>query len=395
MSAAPKQQLSHRVLVYTPYGLQYFREALLGIRGYGFETGTLTFINRWSDTQPILALKNFIRLNAIEGIITAVHDHASEKKLLSLPIPVVNISNTLSHSMISTVTQDDFHVGQLAAQHLLKCGCQSFGFWGQINGNYSHERLTGFRKELELAGLLHTLQVGEGDPLVGKQSRIVYQHMKCWLLKQPRPLGVFSVLDSYAIALLRAAKDIGWRVPEDMAVLGAGNDDLYVQFEDIPLSSVELPARRIGYEAARLLRQMITRQKFSMKGIRLPVHEIAARKSSDILYVKDQAVSRAARYIRDNAVQDIYLQDIVQASGVCRTVLQKRFRVELGRSILDEILRIRIGIAQSLLARTDLPITLVAERSGFANSQRLSLLFHRATGLSPRDYRKKLRSTAQ
>jgi LacI family transcriptional regulator len=379
-----------RVLVYTPYRLQYFREVLLGVRHYGFDTGRLVFMSHWSDDQPIQDLKAFVRRNAIKGIIVCLHDPATEKIFEFLSLPIINISNTLPESKIPLVTQDDHQVGRVAARHLIDCGCQAFCFWGQPGGQYSEERLSGFREELVKAGFGSKLSVDGGEPEADKKASLVYRRMMRWLAAQPRPLGVFAALDSYAIALLRAAGEIGWRVPEDMAVLGAGNDDLYVQFESIPLSSVELPSRRIGYEAARLLDQMISRKQFIARSKRLPVSEVASRKSSDVLYVRDPFVSRAALYIRENAVQDLYIKDIAQASGVCRTELQQRFRAELGRSILAEVLRIRIGMAQSLLARTDLPMSLVAERCGFANSQRLCLLFRRVVGLSPKAYRKRL-----
>ena len=82
------------------------------------------------------------------------------------------------------------------------------------------------------------------------------------------------------MSLMRAARELGWRVPEDVAVLGAGDEDFLVEFESVPLSSVRLPARQVGHEAAALLDRLMTRGRRETKGVRLAGAEIVARRSS-------------------------------------------------------------------------------------------------------------------
>jgi LacI family transcriptional regulator len=73
--------------------------------------------------------------------------------------------------------------------------------------------------------------------------------------------------------------------------------------------------------------------------------------------------------------------------------LQTRFRASLGRTVLEEIQRVRVGRAQELLAHTELKMGAVAERCGFPNSQRFSVLFRQVTGVSPGAYRRQFRES--
>jgi len=71
------------------------------------------------------------------------------------------------------------------------------------------------------------------------------------LRREPRPDGVFCFNDQLAIGAIIQAVDSGWRVPEDIAVIGCGN----LHYDDsllVPLSSVDQHSRRIGEETARI-----------------------------------------------------------------------------------------------------------------------------------------------
>ncbi len=251
-----KRRPPFRVQVIMGGDLEYFRNTLLGARHYGFDSGRLVFADRWLAHELAGDLRVLVRRDGIDGIVAAVNSAADEARFAGVGVPVVNVSNSRGEVRVPLVTQDDEAVGRLAAEHLRACGCRAFGFWGQPGASYSEERLAGFRAGLAGAGVEvgRCLSVGGGLGGGRRQDAMrLFARMKRWLAGQERPLGVFGVLDTCALQLLRAARDLGWRIPEDVAVLGAGDDDFWVDFESVPLSSVRLPSREIGYEAARLL----------------------------------------------------------------------------------------------------------------------------------------------
>ena len=385
MSKKGRMRGPFRVQVVAEETQGYFRDTVLGARRYGFSTGRMVFADRWLAHELAGDLRKLVKRDGVQGIVAAIHSAAMERRFAGLGIPVVNVSNSVPRARLPLVTQDDAGVGRLAAEHLRACGCRALGFWGQPGASYSEERLAGFGGAAKAAGLAWSAD-GCAD-----WDATSYGRMKAWLARQPRPLGVFAVLDLYALSLMRAARELGWRVPEDVAVLGAGDEDFLVEFESVPLSSVRLPARQIGHEAAALLDRLMTRGRREAKGVRLAGAEIVARRSTDVIYAEDEAVGRAVRFIRERAGENPYVGDVAKAAGVSVVALQTRFREALGRTVLEEITRVRVGRAQGLLAGTELKMAAVAERCGFPNSQRFSVVFRQVAGVSPSGYRRQFR----
>jgi LacI family transcriptional regulator len=371
--------------------LEYFRNVILGARHYGFTTGRMVLVDRWIAREEETNLAANVRRDRIDGIIAQVQERRFEDQLMRLPIPVVNISNVLTPPRLPLVTQDDDAVGRLAAEHLLARGCAVFGFWGQVDSSFSDERKRGFKTALRHKFPGVSCIEAEGLPIAEETGAPLIRRMARWLKKLPLPLGIFTVLDTFALHLLRAAQGLGLRVPDDVAILGAGDDEFWVEFESIPLSSVKLPSRQIGYEAAALLDTLMTRGKKQAETQHLPITEVAARRSTDVLFVEDEAVTRAVAYIREHAAENVYVENVVRAAGISRSGLQARFKRALGRSMLDEIQGARIARVQLLLRATDMKLSAIAEACDFPNTPRLHVLFRQLTGQTPGRYRSMFR----
>ncbi len=364
--------------------LAYFREVILGIRQYGFDTGRLYLTDRWLEHER-LDFPALVQRDAVQGIVAAIHKPEIEAKFAALPIPVVNVSNTMPLPRLPVITQDDVAVGRLAAEHLCASGCRQFAFWGQQHALYSMERLTGFREVVSRFG--GTVDVRLMQSRYGSPE---YKRILQWLSRQKPPLCVFAVLDAFALLVLRAARELGWRVPDDVAVLGAGDDDFLVAFERTPLSSIQLPSRKIGYEAGAEIDRLLSGGSRNVKRPGLAPVGLHARQSTDTLFIGDEVVVKALRHIRANATTNPYIGDIARAVGVARTTLQQRFRAAMGRTMLEEIQRMRIQFAKDLLHSSDLNLEMIAERCGFSSSQRFSVLFRQHVGVPPNRFRRSL-----
>jgi len=369
-----------RVQVIVETDLEYFRKALLGVRRFGFESELLTFADPWLPYQ-IASLEQFTEEDGIDGFVAAIRDADFESRLLGTNRPVVNISNTLRVPRTPVVTQDDQAVGRLAARHLRNCGCRSFGFIGQKKAGYSDQRWEGFSKTLSDQSLVKAIRFQSAN-----LTATTYEKIKKWIATLPRPAGIFGVLDGFSLTAQRAAREMKLKIPEDIAILGAGDDDFQVDFEPISLSSVRLPAHKIGQAAGDLLAKILMNQSDGNEFVQLPVHEIARRRSTDIQYVDDPVVARAVQLIRENP--GIRVAEVAQKLHRAQSGLQRSFRRTLGRSILSEIQRVRLSRAQALLLNTDEKLEVVAEQSGFASVQRLSVCFRERFGISPGAYRR-------
>jgi LacI family transcriptional regulator len=92
-------------------------------------------------------------------------------------------------------------------------------------------------------------------------------------------------------------------------------------------------------------------------------------------------------YIRDHAKRPIGVLDAVKHSAMSRRALEIRFHRSLGRSIRDEIERVRLNWAKQLLVETNLPVQKIADNAGFNSVSYLSKVFRRATGTTLTQYR--------
>ncbi len=378
-----------RVALLMGQDLGYCRGVFRGIHAYAVHQ------RRWilRDSPPDAQILPSLREWQPQGIIAHLFDGEFARRVMALRKPLVNITNTLARLKAPLVEVDHLRVGQLAADHFLQRGYVNFGYFGSGWTGFSKQRERGFREWLAKTG--HTPSSCYADylprpPLVASWKRVDRQ-VRDWLLALPKPAAVLASNDVPARYLAEMCRALGLLVPEEVALLGVDNDELECLLCHPPLSSVVNPAEQIGYEAARLLDRLMSGRQPPRRPIHvLPTH-VVTRQSTDIVAVADPDVSQAAAFIRDHAAENIGVADVVLALSMARRRLERRFRGCLGRTILDEIQRVRVERAKHLLAETDLPIPVVASRSGFSTPQRLAAVFRRATGQSPTAYRRQVR----
>jgi len=173
-----------------------------------------------------------------------------------------------------------------------------------------------------------------------------------------------------------------------VAVVGVDNDELLCSLSTPPLSSIILNPQRTGYEAAQLLDRLMDGLAVERRGYLIEPLGIAIRQSSDLLAIDDANVARTVRFIRDHACEGIRVKDVLQAIPQSRRVLESRFQKYIGRSPHDEILRIQLERARTLPTDTDLPLSQVAENSGFSHTEYLSVVFKKHFHTPPSQYRK-------
>lgn len=94
---------------------------------------------------------------------------------------------------------------------------------------------------------------------------------------------------------------------------------------------------------------------------------------------------------RQHAHLEIHGKDVLREVAIAGRALERRFRKWLQRSIADEIRRAHVERSKQLLLTTDLPMAAVASKAGLPDGRQLSILFRRATGLTPSAFRRRFR----
>jgi LacI family transcriptional regulator len=208
-----------------------------------------------------------------------------------------------------------------------------------------------------------------------------------WLHGLPKPVGLMACNDMRGRQVLDACRVIGAAVPEEVAVIGVDNEEILCELSDPPLSSVVPNAERIGYDAASTLSAMMAGGRCRPKRVLVEPLGVLTRRSTDVLAVEDRQVAAAARFIRDHACEGIQIGDVLRAVGMSRSTLERRYQKFMGRSPKHDLLRFRLERAKQLLAETDFPVALVAEKLGFEHTEYLSVVFKKKTGLTPARFR--------
>ncbi len=178
------------------------------------------------------------------------------------------------------------------------------------------------------------------------------------------------------------------RVPEDMAIIGARNEEHLCERPRPCLSSIEIGYERIGYEAARMLDRLMRGEKPQGKlQIAMPPVGVVARESTDFFATDDPLVAEAQGYIALHCHTNLAVTDVATRLCVSPKTLQIHFAAALDRSVAQEIRRVRIEKVKRELATSDLSIHEIALRAGFASNTRLAEVFKRDVGMSPSEFR--------
>ena len=97
----------------------------------------------------------------------------------------------------------------------------------------------------------------------------------------------------------------------------------------------------------------------------------------------DSAVHIISKYIRKNYSQDLSLESLSRVFAMSESHLSRRFKAVAGIGINEYITFVRIMNAEKLHKETDLPITEIAGRCGFNDSNYFSTVFKKAKGTTP------------
>ncbi len=382
---------SIRIGLVFSYSLSYYRDIVRGIRAFAESRHHWAFTPIAPDPKAIKALRPLDH----DGLIAHVFTQDLADSLLRLRKPVVNVSGVLPDLPMPRVMVDHEQVGRLAASHLLDRGLRHFGFFGYSQHAFSLGRELGFRQAVEQAGF-QVARYLSNDPLHPEPTGLWRRdgRLQRWLEGLPHPVGLLASHDIQGVQLSEACQRAGLRVPDEVALLGVDDDDLLCELSRPPLSSVALPGESIGFEAARMLDKLISarRRRPGLRTLLLASPGVVARQSSDVMAIEDEDVAVAVRFIRSNACRNIGVTDVLEAVAVSRRSLERRFRATLRRGLAEEIRRVRMDRAKSLLSGTELPIAQVAANSGFSEAKHLSTVFRRETGVTPSEHRRLSRS---
>jgi LacI family transcriptional regulator len=304
---------------------------------------------------------------------------------LELSDEQLQVGSPLAH--LCNITSNAADIAHIAANYFLERCFTHFAYVGVLDRAWSQRRGHEFTNTLAKQGKVTHVYV----PPQRVRDRLWEREqssMAEWLKELPKPIGVFACDDDRGREVLEACVVAKLRVPEEVAVLGVDNDEVFCDLAYPPLSSISLSTEAAGYQAAELLDAMMQSGSTERRSIVMEALGVETRRSTDIVAVEDSELSDALRFIHSHKGVNITVNDVVGQALVSRRNLEVRFRKAIGRSILDEIQSVRLEQSKKLLVESTLSITQVAFSAGFKTSAYFTQFFHQRVGKTPRQYRK-------
>src|SRR5580765_7581971 len=228
-------------------------EAVASARGYG-----LLLCSSNEDPAKERQELEMLRQRQVDGIVLGSANASGNTDLLdrltSLGVTLVMIDRD-DHPDVrcDRVVTDDHEVGRLATAHLLAQGRTAIAHITGTQVVHAKRRADGYRAALKAAGMkVRTDWVVRG----GFKEADGYRGMKKLLAMKPRVDAIFAANDPSAIGAMKAVWDAGLRVPEDVAIVGAG-DIALGDLLRVPLTTISWSREDQGKAAAALLFERI------------------------------------------------------------------------------------------------------------------------------------------
>lgn len=213
----------------------------------------------------------------IDGIIIASYT-ATPIELLSLMernIPIVALDREYNGFDIPSIKADDKLGGELAAKHLIECGCKNIAhITGPMYIESFQERFEGFEKILKENNIYNNKLLKIEEPSL----KGGYEATKKLLDQNKEVDGIFAGNDILAIGCYKALNDLGYKLYTDVKLIGY--DGLESNINYLEISSVAQPMYNLGkYAVDLLVKRIRDEEDITKEKIKLDL-EVIKRKST-------------------------------------------------------------------------------------------------------------------
>ena len=271
----------------------FFAEVVKGISGEVRAKGYSVMIaSSEEDLQMERQQVEFFLGRQVDALILASVQPTPEivQLIESRGVPFSLIDRRLENANCNFVGVDDERIGYIATEHLIEVGCRRIAHIRGPEISTGIGRVRGYMQALEE----HQHKV-RAEYIVSRDSSDTradasgYEAMKRLLEMRPVPDGVVCYNDPTALGAIKSIFEAGLRIPQDIAVIGAGNDR-YASELRVPLSTIDQQHHMIGQRSAKLVLRAISADEPIKSKVVLLVPQLIVREST--LRRKAHAIGR-------------------------------------------------------------------------------------------------------
>lgn len=336
--------------------------------------GVSAYAHQYTDWQLHAFSDSLIRQRSIDfsnglAVISDTKSAASIEHLSRLRIPWVNIRTDVSGA--SCVLADRRANGRLVGEHFSDIGLAAVAVY--------HGTSSEIHKGFE-ASCGHT-EVFIMPPKKQKKK------LKTFLENCPKPLGVFCGSDGAAVECMHFVMELGYRVPEDIAISGTNNNPFQALCAPVPLTSVDPNYFGMAYTAAQLIhRHLESYQAMPPQTLVAPRGLIVRRSTAHVEQGSD-VLSQLVQYFIQHLEDGIQIEDALLTYNVSRSSVERYFKQRFKQTPGAWLQKQRLDLAARLLRQEDWDCATIATHCGFNSASYFSRAFKKSYGKSPREWR--------
>lgn len=254
-----KEQKSHSIgVVVAEVANNFFSQAINGIESIAYNRGYHVIITQTHESaaREEVNVKHLLSRH-VDGLLVSVSSETTDMSpyqyLLGKGLPIVFFDRAGTDIKTNQVTVNNYKAAFEATEHLIQGGFRRIAhLTGSANLPISAERLRGYRDALEKHQVPYTPELtkycGHGGMIVEE----VDQAIRELLALTERPDAIFIAFDRLTTNCVAILKDLGIRIPQDIALAGFTNSDV-AQLFDPPLTVIRQPAFQVGQVATEML----------------------------------------------------------------------------------------------------------------------------------------------
>lgn len=330
-----------------------------------------------------------------DGIISRCCNYEVHQHLKRKMIPCIEILGD-EKRFFPNIRNDEKNNCFMGAEHFLSRGAKDFAYFALKRDYWALVRLQNYRDALGERGNFRSAlfctnrsDVSIRDNHTAGRQKNSEQKIYTWLNTLPKPISIFCDWDISAFFLMNVCRLHGILIPEEVSVLGYGNNADLCVCSTPSLSSVAANGREIGYQAACMLEDVFQGKPLPETPVIIPASHVAARSSTNTLFYEKTEVARAVGFIKENIASDITVSQVARHLGTSKATLNRLFRSSVNcRSPEEEIRFRRLEWGKELLRETSFTINKISLMLHFSSATSFIRSFKNLYQLTPKEYRK-------
>lgn len=240
----------------TPYFSQLFSEIMEGVESQVKARGYNLMIS-YIDEKSIMEETKKLDLGNVKGVLILATEMKEEHidAFSQIKVPLLIMDNYMRSKDINCITINNEKGVYEAVRHFKEMGHKRIGYLHIIeNANNFTERYYGFLREMESNGL--EIERENIMEIVTDGGESVYRELKHKLTgRENLPAAFFADNDIVAMCAMRVFRELGYKIPEDISIIGFDNMNL-AEMLDPPLTTIHIPKHEMGVIAANTIIDM-------------------------------------------------------------------------------------------------------------------------------------------